>query len=158
MAFARSQSHGGGLAFGAVVRCCPSALSFDQPAPVPEFAANNPYFVVPQPICDGTQAHANSLIPAKGDDADQTRLETLCRNTRLQRSNRALATTRNDPGDHAAMSRQALDLPFPLSALTDGMQHIPVREIRPGTPSRRDPPPGGTATGWQDPTPDELIH
>ncbi|GLA10086.1 hypothetical protein AnigIFM60653_001471, partial [Aspergillus niger] len=46
--------------------------SFDQPAPVPEFAADNPYSVMPQPICDGTQAHANSLIPAKGADEDQT--------------------------------------------------------------------------------------
>ncbi|BCS00188.1 uncharacterized protein AKAW2_50529S [Aspergillus luchuensis] len=40
---------------------------------MPEFAANNPYFVVPQPICDEIQAHANSLIPAKGAGADQTK-------------------------------------------------------------------------------------
>ncbi|GLA78990.1 hypothetical protein AtubIFM55763_001401 [Aspergillus tubingensis] len=44
---------------------------------MPEFAANNPYFVVPQSICDGTQAHANSLIPAKDAGADQTKSEPL---------------------------------------------------------------------------------
>ncbi|KAI2863194.1 hypothetical protein CBS63078_11358 [Aspergillus niger] len=80
-------------------------------------------------ICDGTQAHANSLIPAKGADEDQTKSEPLCRNTRLRRSNRAVATTRNDQDDHASISRQGLDLPCSLSALTNGMQHIPVRDM-----------------------------
>ncbi|RDH26246.1 hypothetical protein BDQ94DRAFT_164646 [Aspergillus welwitschiae] len=75
--------------------------SFDQPAPVPEFAADNPYS-----ICDGTQAHANSLIPAKGADEDQT-----------------------PAVESRPISRQDLDLPCPLSALIDGMQHIPVRDM-----------------------------
>ncbi|KAI2861897.1 transcriptional regulator family: HMG [Aspergillus niger] len=69
------------------------------------------------------------LIPEKGADADQTKSEPLRRHSRLRRSNRAVATTRNDRDDHTAISRQDLDLPCPLSALTNGMQHIPVRDI-----------------------------
>ncbi|RDH26512.1 hypothetical protein BDQ94DRAFT_164430 [Aspergillus welwitschiae] len=103
--------------------------SFNQPVPVPELATDNPYSVVPQPMSDGTQVHANSPIPEKGADADQTKSEPLRRHSRLRRSNRAVATIRNDRDDHTAISRQDLDLPCPLSALPNGMQHIPVRDM-----------------------------
>ncbi|KAL3254958.1 hypothetical protein ABHI18_008594 [Aspergillus niger] len=128
--------------------------SFNQPVPVPELATDNPYSVVPQPVesfptppqledamSDGTQVHANSPIPEKGADADQTKSEPLRRHSRLRRSNRAVATIRNDRDDYTAISRQDLDLPCPLSALTNGMQHIPVRDMY----------------TW-DPTPDKPIH
>ncbi|GLA79035.1 transcriptional regulator family: HMG [Aspergillus niger] len=105
------------------------AVSFDQPVHVPEIAVNNSYHLVPQPICGGTQVHANSLIPATGTEADQMRSKPVCWNHRLQLSNRAVATTRNNQVDHAVINSQDLDLPCPLSALTDGMQHIPVRDM-----------------------------
>ncbi|KAI3056506.1 transcriptional regulator family: HMG [Aspergillus niger] len=105
------------------------AVSFDQPIHVPEIAVNNLYHLVPQPICGGTQVHANSLIPAKGTEADQMESKSVCRNHRLRLSNRAVATTRNNQVDHAVISSQDLDLPCPLSALTEGMQHIPVRDM-----------------------------
>ncbi|KAI3051403.1 transcriptional regulator family: HMG [Aspergillus niger] len=127
--------------------------SASHPVPVPEVAADNPYSVVPQPVksfptppqledavyqlgkysclqmCDRTQAHANTLIPEKGADADQTKSEPLRRHSRLRRSNRAVAMIRNDRDDYTAISRQDLDLPCLLSALTTGIQHIPVRDI-----------------------------
>ncbi|OJZ80216.1 hypothetical protein ASPFODRAFT_53704 [Aspergillus luchuensis CBS 106.47] len=105
------------------------AVSFDQPVHVPEIAVEISYHLVPQPICDGTQVHANSLIPAKGTEADQMKSKSVCRNHRLRLLNRAAASTRNNQVDHAVISSQDLDLPCPLSALTDGMQHIPVRDM-----------------------------
>ncbi|RDH26458.1 hypothetical protein BDQ94DRAFT_177777 [Aspergillus welwitschiae] len=104
-------------------------VSFDQPVPVPDFVADNPCSVVPQPMSDGTQPHADSLILEKGADADQTKSEPLRRHSRHRRSNRAVATTRNDRDEHTAIIRQDLDLPCQLSALTNGMQHIPVRDM-----------------------------
>ncbi|GLA44652.1 hypothetical protein AnigIFM63309_004698, partial [Aspergillus niger] len=105
------------------------AVSFDQPVHVPEIAVENSYHLVSQPICDGTQVHANSLIPAKGTQANQMKSKPVSRNHRLQLSNRAVASTRNNQVDHAVISSQDLDLPCPLSALTDGIQHIPVRDM-----------------------------
>ncbi|PYH67148.1 uncharacterized protein BO88DRAFT_427297 [Aspergillus vadensis CBS 113365] len=63
-------------------------------------------------MSDGTQAHANSPIPEKSADADRTKSEPL-----------------RQQADSGVISRQDLDLPCPLSALTNGMQHIPVRDM-----------------------------
>ncbi|RDH26364.1 hypothetical protein BDQ94DRAFT_178032 [Aspergillus welwitschiae] len=62
------------------------AVSFDQPVLVLEFAANDPYYLVPQPIHDNTQAHEDKLIPEEGNNADHTKPETLCRKTGLRKS------------------------------------------------------------------------
>ncbi|PYH67029.1 uncharacterized protein BO88DRAFT_427237 [Aspergillus vadensis CBS 113365] len=114
-----------GAEISALVSTTSRGLSFNQPVPMPEFAANNPYFVVPQPV------NLFPTPPQLEDAAYQLDLrnQSLCRNTRLRRSNRAVATTRNNHSDHVVISRKDLDLPCPLSARTNGMQHIPVRDM-----------------------------
>ncbi|GLA78727.1 hypothetical protein AtubIFM55763_011742 [Aspergillus tubingensis] len=114
--------------------------SFDQPVPVPELAADNPYSVVPQPVKSfPTPPQLEDAVyqlsprkladPRKGRRRGPDEIRASAPASRLRRSNRAVATTRNDRDDHTAISRQDLDLPCPLSALTNGMQHIPVRDM-----------------------------
>ncbi|BCR99956.1 uncharacterized protein AKAW2_50298S [Aspergillus luchuensis] len=105
------------------------AVSFDQPAPVLEFAANDPYYLVPQPIHDNTQAHEDKLIPEEGSDADHTKPEALCRKTGLRKSSCFEAQTRDGQAKYAATGSENPCLPCPLSELNDGMQDIPVRDM-----------------------------
>ncbi|RDH26727.1 hypothetical protein BDQ94DRAFT_176202 [Aspergillus welwitschiae] len=100
------------------------AVSFDQPVPMLEFAADNPYHLVPQPIHDSTQAHEDKLIPKEDNDANHTKSEALCR-----KSSCFQAQTRNGQAKYAATRSQNLCLPCPLSELTTGMLHIPVRNM-----------------------------
>ncbi|KAI2888153.1 transcriptional regulator family: HMG [Aspergillus niger] len=105
------------------------AVSFDQPVPVLEFAANDPYYLVPQPIHDNTQTHEDKLIPEEGSDADHTKPEALCRKTGLRKSSCFEAQTRDGQAKYAATRSQNPCLPCPLSELNDGMQDIPVRDM-----------------------------
>ncbi|KAI3046385.1 transcriptional regulator family: HMG [Aspergillus niger] len=61
-------------------------------------------------------------------EADQTKPEPLCQNSRVRRSNRAVAMTRNGQAEHATLKLK-LDLPCPLSELANGTPHIPVRDM-----------------------------
>ncbi|OJZ80393.1 hypothetical protein ASPFODRAFT_147839 [Aspergillus luchuensis CBS 106.47] len=105
------------------------AVSFGQPVPVLEFAANDPYYLVPQPIHDNTQTHEDKLIPEEGSDADHTKPEALCRKTGLRKSSCFEAQTRDGQAKYAATRSQNPCLPCPLSELNDGMQDIPVRDM-----------------------------
>ncbi|GLA10255.1 hypothetical protein AnigIFM60653_002349 [Aspergillus niger] len=87
--------------------------SVDLPVPVPEFVA------------DKLEDAVYQLRRRRGPDET----EPLRWHSRHRRSNRAVATTRNNQVDHAVISSQDLDLPCRLNALTDGMQHIPVRDM-----------------------------
>ncbi|BCR99771.1 HMG-box domain-containing protein [Aspergillus luchuensis] len=97
------------------------------PVPMLEFAADNPYYLVPQPIHDSTQAREDKLIPKEGNDANHTKSEALCRKTPLRKSRCFQAQTRNGQAKYAATRSQNLCLPCPLNELTTGMLHIPVR-------------------------------
>ncbi|KAI3048958.1 hypothetical protein CBS147353_11692 [Aspergillus niger] len=108
------------------------AVSFDQPVPVLAFAANDPYYLVPQPIHDNTQAHEDKLIPEEDHNADHTKPETLCRKTGLLKSSCFEAQIMNGQAKYAATRSQNPCLPCPLSELNDGMQDIPVRDILSG--------------------------
>ncbi|KAI2937940.1 transcriptional regulator family: HMG [Aspergillus niger] len=105
------------------------AVSFDQPVLVLELAANDPYYLVPQPIHDNTQAHEDKLIPEGGNDADHTKPETLCRKTGLLKSSCFEAQIMDGQAKFAATRSQNPCLPCPLSELNDGMQDIPVRDM-----------------------------
>ncbi|GLA79130.1 hypothetical protein AtubIFM55763_002051 [Aspergillus tubingensis] len=61
-------------------------------------------------------------------EADQTKPEPLCQNSRVRRSNRAVAMTRNGQVEHATLKLN-LDLPCPLSELANGTPHTPVRDM-----------------------------
>ncbi|OJZ80234.1 hypothetical protein ASPFODRAFT_223649 [Aspergillus luchuensis CBS 106.47] len=105
------------------------AVSFDQPVPVLAFAANDPYYLVPQPIHDNTQAHEDKLIPEEGNNADHTKPEALCRKTGPRKSSCFEAQTRDGQAKYAATGSENPCLPCPLSELNDGMQDIPVRDM-----------------------------